>query len=198
MKGMLFQPTHASLGGSRRCSIRTATLDDAAALLELERAIVRDRHGIVKWESELPRDAAAYGERERPLLEPKDGSALCIVAEEEGRGIVAEATLRRFPFQMIKHVAVLGIGVHPEAQGIGLGRELISRLLDWARAHRDEDGGRIVRVELYVRGDNARAIALYASLGFELEGTRRAFVRRDDGVFVDDRVMALLFDAAGA
>ena len=48
-------------------------------------------------------------------------------------------------------------------------------------------------VELQVRADNPRAIALYRSHGFEHEGTRRALVRADDGRLVDDLVMGLLF-----
>jgi len=99
----------------------------------------------------------------------------------------------RLPLRMLRHVAVLGIGVHPEAQGRGLGRALLTHLLAWARDHRDPDGDRVIRVELYTRADNHRALALYRALGFELEGTRRAFVRRDDGALVDDCMMALIF-----
>ncbi len=167
---------------------------DAAGLLELEQAIVNDRHGIVKYPDELPDDPNIYSElQERAGLGATDGTAFCLIAEEEGRGIMAETSLLRLHFRMIRHVAVLGIGVHPEAQGIGLGRALLEALLGWVRSHRDEDGGRVRRVELHCRADNPRAVALYRSLGFEQEGSRRALVRRDDGTYVDDIGMALLF-----
>ena len=55
-----------------------------------------------------------------------------------------------------------------------------------------------MRVELYTRADNARAIALYHALGFTTEGVRRRFVRRDDGTLIDDLVMGLLMETAGA
>ncbi|WP_437292037.1 N-acetyltransferase family protein [Sorangium sp. So ce406] len=189
---MRFEPRRAPLRGGRHCIIREVAREDAAAQLELERAIVRARQGIVKHEDELPADAAAYAEqRDRAGLTATDGSALCLAAELEGVGLAGEVTLLRLRPRMVRHVGILGLGVHPEAQGLGVGRALLERLLEWARAHRDADGGRVLRVELYVRADNARAIALYRSVGFAHEGTRRGFVRADDGAFVDDLIMGL-------
>jgi mycothiol synthase len=54
------------------------------------------------------------------------------------------------------------IGVAPAAQGLGLGRALVSRGLAYLQP-RD--------VLLYVEGENAAAIALYESLGFERVAT---------------------------
>ncbi|MGK3993483.1 N-acetyltransferase family protein [Sorangium sp. So ce1024] len=197
---MRFEPRRAPLRGGRHCIIREITREDAAAQLRLERAIVRARQGIVKHEDELPADAAAYAaQRDRAGHTATDGSALCLAAEMEGVGLVGEATLLRLRPRMVRHVGILGLGVHPEAQGLGVGRALLERLIAWARAHRDADGGRVRRVELYVRADNARAIALYRSVGFAHEGTRRGFVRADDGAYVDDLVMGLsLADDASA
>jgi putative acetyltransferase len=190
---MIQIPLHAPLRDGRSCVIRRAGIDDAAGLLEIERAISRARRGVVKHEDELPSDAAAYADRLREHLTSTDGSALVLVAELEGSGIVGEASIRRFTPRMIRHVGIASLGIHPSAQGVGLGRTLFEMLLEWARSHRDADGGRVLRVELYVRADNPRAIALYGSLGFVLEGTRRSFIREDDGAFVDDFVMGLLF-----
>ncbi|TKC99558.1 GNAT family N-acetyltransferase [Polyangium fumosum] len=189
-----FPPSHVPLRKGRRALLRMAIYPaDSAGLLDLERAIVDARHGIVKYPDELPDDPITYGELQiRAGMAATDGSAFCMVAEEEGRGIVAEASLLRLSFRMVRHVAVLGIGVHPDAQGIGLGRALLEALLGWVRDHRDEDGGRIHRVELHVRADNPRAVALYRSLGFQQEGSRRGLLRRDDGLFVDDIGMGLL------
>ena len=52
----------------------------------------------------------------------------------------------------------------------------------------------MLRVELGVRADNLRAVALYRSLGFVEEGVRRDFVRLGDGSFVDDITMGQLFE----
>lgn len=173
-------------------TLRRATLADDPGLLELERTVVRARHGVVKWEDELPADVAEYSRRrDSEKLYGDEAAGLFLVVEDETQAIVGEASLERMPFRMLRHVATLGISVHPKSQGLGVGRSLVQALLDWARTHRDDDGGRMTRVELFVRSDNARAIALYRSCGFELEGTRKAFHRRDDGMLIDDLMMAV-------
>lgn len=193
---MLFAPQQALLRDGRPCIVRQATLGDAAALFALERAIVRARAGVIKYEDELPSELTAYADRMRPRLTGDDGMALILLAEMDG-AVVGEASLERIGFRMLRHVGVVSIGVHPSCWGMGLGRALLERLLGWARTHRDPDGGRVLRVELYTRADNARSIALYHSLGFTTEGVRRRFVRRDDGALIDDLVMGLLLETTG-
>ena len=58
------------------------------------------------------------------------------------------------------------IGVHPDRQGQGIGRELLNNLMETA-------AGR--RILLDVRTDNDRAIELYTSAGFTKIGLRRRY-----------------------
>ncbi len=60
------------------------------------------------------------------------------------------------------------IGVDPALQGRGVGRELLTRLLEFA------DGGAVF---LEVRTDNAAAIGLYESAGFANIGLRKRYYR---------------------
>jgi ribosomal-protein-alanine N-acetyltransferase len=60
------------------------------------------------------------------------------------------------------------IGVDPAYQGHGIGRQLLTRLFEYA------DGGTIF---LEVRTDNAAAIALYESEGFQRIGLRKRYYR---------------------
>lgn len=64
---------------------------------------------------------------------------------------------------------VLNISVHPEFQGLGLGRELMAHLLDTAR-NRGAD-----TVFLEVRPSNRAAVHLYESMGFNQAGLRRDY-----------------------
>lgn len=83
------------------------------------------------------------------------------------------------------HAGVLGIGLVPQARHRGIGRALMEAALKKARSKG------ICRVELTVRADNDDALALYARLGFVVEGLhRRAFVV--DGVPADSYSMALV------
>ena len=69
------------------------------------------------------------------------------------------------PFEYEIHT----IGVDPEFQGQGIGRRMMTDLLDFA----GPDGV----VYLEVRTDNEPAIALYESLGFARVGLRKRYYR---------------------
>jgi [ribosomal protein S18]-alanine N-acetyltransferase len=60
------------------------------------------------------------------------------------------------------------IGVHPDRQGRGVGRRLLTGLL----RHADELGATVF---LEVRTDNEPALRLYRAEGFELVGVRRNY-----------------------
>jgi putative acetyltransferase len=82
------------------------------------------------------------------------------------------------------HAMMLGITVSAAWQGKGIGKALLKALLDVA------DGWlNVFRIELTVFADNERAVALYRDLGFEIEGTHRAYALRD-GRYMDTYSMA--------
>jgi L-phenylalanine/L-methionine N-acetyltransferase len=93
------------------------------------------------------------------------------------------AALRR------RHVMNLGIAIASEAQGKGVGSALMKALCDWA-----DHWGQVLRIELTVFTDNARAIALYRRFGFEQEGVHRGYALRD-GRYADTYSMARLHPA---
>ena len=179
-----------SLRDGHEYLLRTLRDEDSAAMRALERDLIAAQEGVVKYEDELA-DEETYAAQLKKRSEAK--GALQIVAERDGV-IVGEASLTRFPLRMLRHVGLLGLGVHPEAQGVGLGRALFESMIDWARAQTGDE--RILRLELYTRADNHRAIKLYQSLGFVIEGTRRGFIKQADGSLLDDFVMGLLLSPA--
>ncbi|MCV7434041.1 GNAT family N-acetyltransferase [Mycolicibacterium bacteremicum] len=61
-------------------------------------------------------------------------------------------------------VYLYSLWLDPVARGHGLGRTLVAEAVDWAR------GQRVQRVTLRVNRDNARALAVYGSLGFVVAG----------------------------
>lgn len=85
------------------------------------------------------------------------------------------------------HTGKLGIGVLARERGAGVG-ELLLR----AAVARARDQG-FTRIELMVRVDNPRAIALYERVGFAHEGVLRHAFRVDDE-YIDGHAMALLCD----
>lgn len=72
--------------------------------------------------------------------------------------------------------------------GLGVGTALVEVFLEWVRREPS-----VTKVNLRVRTDNARALALYRRCGFTVEGT----LRRDicvDGHYYDHYSMGLLVD----
>ena len=85
-----------------------------------------------------------------------------------------------------KHSVMLSLAVLTEAQRQGTGRALmnsaISYAFDWLNAS---------RIELEVMENNHKAINLYASCGFEVEGRKQQAIYRQ-GKYCDVLIMALL------
>jgi RimJ/RimL family protein N-acetyltransferase len=114
-------------------------------------------------------------------------NAFSVLAEWRGE-IVGYLTFIGGNRLRTRHIGEFGISVVRACQGVGLGRRLLEMLIAWAH-----DGGIVRKINLLVRTDNARAIALYESLGFEVEGR----IRRDmivDGEFHDALLMGRLID----
>ena len=88
-----------------------------------------------------------------------------------------------------KHVCSLGISIAEAYQGRGVGRALMNACLDFA-----DHWANYARVELTVHADNARAVKLYQSLGFEHEGRLRDYSFREGG-YVDAVFMGRLTSA---
>ena len=88
-----------------------------------------------------------------------------------------------------KHVCGLGISIADAYQGRGVGRVLMNACLDFA-----DNWANYARVELTVHADNARAVKLYQSLGFEHEGRLRDYSFREGG-YVDALFMGRLTSA---
>jgi len=78
--------------------------------------------------------------------------------------------------------------VRRDCWGLGIGGRLMTTLIAWARA-----GGVMRKINLHVREDNARAIALYQRFGFVVTGknTRATCI---NGKFCDTLAMGLEVD----
>jgi putative acetyltransferase len=81
-------------------------------------------------------------------------------------------------------MAGIGMGVHDEWQGKGVGTALMEAATNLA-----DKWLNLTRLELTVFIDNQPAIHLYEKFGFETEGRLRSYAFRD-GRFVDVYLMA--------
>lgn len=100
-----------------------------------------------------------------------------------GNELVGDANLSSMPRRM-SHRAELGIAVVKAAWGQGVGTALLQKIVDYAKGHGIE------MINLEVRSDNLRAIALYEKFGFVKTGVSPAFFKIGDS-YIDFTLMAL-------
>jgi putative acetyltransferase len=118
------------------------------------------------------------GERGQRLRELVDRQALWILEDRDQLvGYVGAP-------ETVAGVLTIGMAILPAARGRGGGRALLAAIQEHARAV----GAHKISLEVWT--DNARAIALYAAAGFEVEGLRRDHYRRRDGSLRSTLIMA--------
>ena len=155
-------------------TIRAARPEDAEAIAVMA-SLPGVRHGTLR----LPFTTA---EDTRRFLERPNKHA---IVAERGDVLVGQASLIRDVGRRA-HVGSIGIYVHDDHVGQGIGRALMEALIDLA-----DNWLGLRRLELGVVVDNAPAIHLYESLGFEREGRLRGDALRN-GVLTDSWAMARL------
>ncbi|ASW07018.1 MULTISPECIES: GNAT family N-acetyltransferase [unclassified Rhizobium] len=156
--------------------IRAARPSDAEAI-----ATIANLPGFRAGTLRLPFQSVEDTQR---WLDKHDPNATRLVAEVDGK-VVGNAGMNRLAGRRA-HSAGIGMGVHDDFTGCGIGSALLGALIDTA-----DNWLAIRRLELTVYVDNARAIGLYEKFGFETEGRLRAFGFRN-GEYVDAFTMARL------
>lgn len=162
--------------GAPAVTLRASRIEDAAGVTELH------SQPRFRWGTLRPRYPSI--DAVRTWLADRSPDDVHIVAEAEGR-IIGDAGLHRGKGRRA-HTASIGMGVHDDFAGRGLGTALLAALIDTADNWLD-----LKRLELTVWTDNAPALALYRKFGFVEEGVMRAYAYRD-GAYVDALAMARL------
>ena len=157
--------------------VRAAEPGDVEALAEISNC-----PGVIAGTLQLPFRSI---EERRERLAQRSPDVHRLVAKVDGQvvgslGLHVEASPRR------RHCGSIGMAVHDEFKGRGVGSALMAAMIDLA-----DNWLGLRRIELTVYVDNAPAIHLYDRFGFAVEGTARAFALRR-GAYVDAHTMARL------
>ena len=164
-----------------KCTIRDAQVEDAVKLAAAEREIAKIPGRLASRPHELKDEAF----QEKIIALSKSETGKYIVIESNG-AIVGHGLLDPFKLEVTAHAVDLTIAIHEGHQGKGLGKALLSHLIDWAKSN-----PRIEKIMLHVRSSNESAISLYEKMGFIVEGVRVKQIKLGPNSYLDNIAMAL-------
>lgn len=163
-------------------TIRLVTIDDAAAFLALRQQIDVETKFMMLEPGE--RQTTVEQERERIAAMLQADNKQTFLAEDDGQ-LVGWLWANGGDYRRNHHTVHIVIGLRESHTGRGLGARLFEACEQWARDRK------LHRLELTVMTHNARGIALYKKMGFEIEGTARHQMQVD-GEYVDLHYMSKL------
>jgi len=142
---------------------RIAHEDDLNSLLQLYTHVARAEGGIARREAEISEDYV-----NNFLLKSLDTGLIIVGEHPEVAGeLVASIHGYKPGIAVFDHVlSDVTLVVHPFFQGKKIGRTILTIFLEEIALNRMDIG----KIELIARESNHKAIALYQSMGFKVEG----------------------------
>jgi len=179
------EATTISLPGGAHATIARPVESDAVAVVAYFELVAGETDFLSFGAGEFRRTVEEEAADIRSFANPGRGLMLMAKVAGEIAGIV---TIHRFARSRVHHRGELGVSVQQKFWGRGIGRALCEAAILEAR----HIG--LTRIDLHTRHDNARAIALYENLGFQLEGRISAAFRVGE-LEHDDLAMGLRLNA---
>lgn len=164
-------------------TLAPAVSSDAAGLVALRASVVAEGEFLVAEAGEFPLSIEAVIVRVR-AGDAGPGSSRCLFVARARHQVIGVVEIQPGAFRRNRHVGHLEVIVREDWRGKGVGRALMTRVLDWAQT------SALSKIALAVYAHNLPAIALYRSLGFVEEGRRVDEYAFPDGTLRDDLLMA--------
>ncbi|MBO0999988.1 GNAT family N-acetyltransferase [Bacillus sp. SD075] len=161
--------------------IRTGELEDAGAVLEIQNAVISEGEFFIAVSEEFNKSPEQQRDWIGRILENERETL--IVAEMNGE-VIGWIVFQSENTKRMSHKGSFGIMIRKNFRGMGIGKELIETLLEWAEANPF-----IEKVSLGVFSTNHRAISLYKRMGFIEEGRKIKEFKMNECEYVDDIIM---------
>ena len=159
------------LAAGQQLVIREASQNDAKALLEFLPRVFEETEGLLMTREEFNKTLHDQVDVLGTLAASKTQLALVAHIDDKLVGLV---TFTGRDLERVRHSGEVGLIVSKEKWGMGVGKSLMKCLHLWANANPT-----ISKIDLRVRLSNHRAINLYESLGYQVEGWIRRAVKID-------------------
>ncbi len=162
--------------------IKNGNSEDIGEITDLYREVAAIEGGLARTADEI--SAGYVGNFVSKAVE----SGIIVVAHAPADNkIIGEIHGYALGPQVFAHVlGELTIAIHPNFQGVGVGKALFTKFMQQVK----EDRPDILRVELIARESNGKAIEFYKKLGFAVEGRMTNRIRSVGGGFESDIPMA--------
>lgn len=167
----------------RKLIIREAELRDAEALARLRVKTDGETEYMDREEGEgylSPKDF-----EELIMTDRKESNNLCLVACDK-QEVVGYCRCEGNKLKRLSHQVTFGIAIMKEYWGYGLGRQMLKMVIAWSEEQK------IHKINLSVSRSNKRAIHLYETYGFQIEGCLKDDKRLSDGEYHDTLLIARL------
>lgn len=178
---MIIKEKIIRLKNGELCRLRSPQSKDAQQLVEYLKATAAETDFLLKY----PEEVRINAEQEKEFIESLNSSKrdLMIVAEVDGEVAGNCSFLSVGEKMRVQHRCSIGIALYKKYWGLGIGRVLMSLLLEYAKRCGYE------QAELEVVSKNERAVALYEKIGFERVGERPKAMKHKDGSYDSNIIM---------
>jgi len=158
---------------------RTADMSDLQRLLNLYKIVAREEGGIARLEHEVTEEYV------KNFLQKSLAMGVIVVGEnpDSPEELVASIHGYKAGIKVFEHVlGDVTLVVHPGFQGKKIGRTILTIFLEEIGYNRMDIG----KVELITRESNGKAIQLYESLGFRVEGRMEMRIKTTHNTYEAD------------
>lgn len=144
---------------------------------------IRTMRGVMETIPTLFSEPLSHTKSVMESFEKNDHMLAAEIYTETGNKVIGMGGLHVASKHRMRHCADISLIVHTNYQNLGIGKAILSQLLELA-----DKWLLLKRVELEVAAENDRAVHLYESLGFEREGVKK-YATITDGRYTDIIVM---------
>ncbi|WP_202076767.1 GNAT family N-acetyltransferase [Caldalkalibacillus salinus] len=157
------------LSDNTQVKIRRAQPTDVRALIDLFRSVMLEEKYLLTTYEEF----SLTEEKARQWVQQANyPSSDIILIVEKGSEIIGSLDFTLGQKTRLRHLGTIGMCVHKEWRGRGVGSQLLALFLAWA-----EEQPTLEKICLEVFSTNKEAIQLYEKHGFVIEGIRKEQVK---------------------
>jgi RimJ/RimL family protein N-acetyltransferase len=164
----------------KNIEIRKAQLKDADGMAELMREGFKRNNFIYTGGNKYTKKQ--FGHLKEVLSLKKD-QVFFVAIDKDSKKILGSSAYSFKKEGRLRHRIDLGLFIHPDYQGQGIGTELLKGILKYAK----EQGFKRAEAELAVKNIASRRIL--EKNKFKIEGTKKKGMLTDDGKYIDTYIV---------